>query len=273
MIRRLHILKHTLLHRHLGGGAGDWLFNTFSPRCETLAAAAIEETEERDGMMRVRLKGRDGWLYAPIQLGVHAFYQTITEQWYPWQWHYYTIPQTAVAPGDVVFDCGAAEGIFTFLHRGTAGHLYAFEPLPEFRAGLEKTFAGDARVTVVPSALGAVEDTAYLRRNGIASTLTTEPTDTTVRIETVDGFCRRQGTRVDFIKADVEGYEIEILRGAAEAIREFRPKIAVTTYHNAGDAREVEEFLRATLPEYRILRKGIEERAGAPVMVHAWVDR
>lgn len=35
----------------------------------------------------------------------------------------------------------------------------------------------------------------------------------------------------------------------------------------------ISEFLRNINPAYQIKMKGIEERAGAPVMLHAWLDR
>jgi FkbM family methyltransferase len=273
MNRRIGLLMQTAARRRAGGPPAQWLRNVFAPTSGPLAMRLIEKTEEDDRFIRVKLKGHDGWLFYPRQLDVAALHQTLSEQGYPWHWHYYAIPQTAVTSRDVVFDCGSAEGIFAFLNRARARHVFAFEPLPDYADSLNATFRDDPRVTVVPCALGAAEGTAYLHRSGFASTVTDQPTDTPLRVDTIDAFCRRAGTRVDYIKADVEGYELQILRGAADAIREFRPRIAVTTYHNRDDARDIAAFLRGVVPEYSILCKGIEHFYGAPVMLHAWIDR
>ena len=42
----------------------------------------------------------------------------------------------------------------------------------------------------------------------------------TVALETVDGFCREHGIgRVDFVKIDTEGHEVDVLEGARECLR------------------------------------------------------
>lgn len=270
MNRRIDLVKHTILKRRLGGSPRAWLLNTLGPTCDVLAKRVIDEVASADGYTKIRLRGHNDCMYLADAIPIRFMYQTLAEQGYSWNWHYYQIPQTAVEPDDIVIDCGSAEGTFSYLAYETARHIYAFEPLPDYARGLRMTFRETANVTVVESALGDVRGTGYLVDSGISSSITTELTDTEVAIDTVDDFCRENGVAVSYIKADLEGYELKMLHGARETIENNRPKIAVTTYHDQSHAREIAQYLLAIIPSYNILTKGIEERRGEPVMLHAW---
>jgi len=57
-----------------------------------------------------------------------------------------------------------------------------------------------------------------------------------VRLTTLDRFVNEQGlSHVDMIKADVEGYEAEVIRGSEQTIREHSPKLAFSIYHRTSD--------------------------------------
>jgi hypothetical protein len=53
-----------------------------------------------------------------------------------------------------------------------------------------------------------------------------------VPISTIDGEAKRLNLTVGLIKADVEGIEIEVLKGALETIQRDRPVITMSIYHN-----------------------------------------
>ena len=270
MKRRIELIKYTLLKRTLGGPLKNWLLNCLGPTCSMLAKHCIEGMTLVGDYQKVKLKNVDDHLFFKQTLSLRSLYQTIAEQFYDWQWHYYQIPQTTVEADDVVFDCGCAEGIFTFLNRHSAKHIYAFEPLPEYVEGLEQTFKDADNVSIVNYALGAEPGTAYLKQCGIASTITAEKTDLKIKISTIDDFCETSGIQPTYIKADLEGYEMNLLSGAANTIRTCKPKIAITTYHIESHARDIADYLMGLNPAYTIKVKGIEERHGAPVMLHAW---
>ena len=60
------------------------------------------------------------------------------------------------------------------------------------------------------------------------------------------------GSRVDYIKYDVEGAEREALLGSAETIKTFRPRLLVSLYHRSEDLYELPLLLRALCPDYRM---------------------
>ena len=90
-----------------------------------------------------------------------------------------------------------------------------------------------------------------------------------VQVCALDDFFRGRPEAVSYLKADVEGAEMSLLRGAAEIIRARKPKIAITTYHHRSDAVEIQAFLKGLRPDYRMRLKGITY-AGNSTLLHAW---
>ncbi len=54
-----------------------------------------------------------------------------------------------------------------------------------------------------------------------------------------------------FIKMDIEGAELEALRGAEKTLRRCKPNLAVCVYHKNEDILDIPLYLRELVPEYR----------------------
>jgi FkbM family methyltransferase len=73
---------------------------------------------------------------------------------------------------------------------------------------------------------------------------------------TLDSFVERHDIkRVDFIKADIEGAERNMLRGAQRILREFAPKLSICTYHLPDDPEVIREIIMKANPKYKIVEK------------------
>ena len=59
------------------------------------------------------------------------------------------------------------------------------------------------------------------------------------------------GQRVTFIKMDIEGSELEALKGAEKTIREQKPKLAICVYHKPEDIWEIPELMLEFNEDYR----------------------
>jgi FkbM family methyltransferase len=145
-----------------------------------------------------------------------------------WNW----LKQRTV-PGCIILDVGAQFGLYSMLasrHIGADGRVFAFEPSPETVAVLRRHLTNNGmidRVEIVQAAVGREEGevTFYMAGTHPSNTLaptTVDPvklTPVTVKAVTVDGFCRQRQLKPTILKIDVEGWELQVLRGATEVIQ------------------------------------------------------
>ena len=55
-----------------------------------------------------------------------------------------------------------------------------------------------------------------------------------------------------YIKMDIEGEEMNALRGAQKLIKEKKPKLAISIYHKDSDMIEIAQFIHNLVPEYKM---------------------
>ena len=93
-----------------------------------------------------------------------------------------------------------------------------------------------------------------------------------VRVETLDNICDELGiAKVDLIKMDIEGAEIQAIEGARSLLTKHHSKLAITTYHRAFDFRCLQAIL-ASLGFRQIQAAGITKFGGnhwRPAILHA----
>jgi len=144
-----------------------------------------------------------------------------------WNAAEYRAFRAAVRPGAVALDVGANVGAYAVLLGRwvePGGRVYAFEPSPETFAGLSRHLAlnglGDTVVPVAAAVAGA-DGRGTLSGGGLSggNRLDARGAGPVVDTVSLDAFCAREGILPSFIKIDVEGAELEVLRGGRETIR------------------------------------------------------
>lgn len=152
-----------------------------------------------------------------------------------WNPEEYEAFKAAVRPGATVLDVGANVGAYTALFAqwaGPSGRVIAFEPAPAAVAGLRELVRLNGladRVEIEESAVAGSVGTAAFTSDAAsgANALAAQPGSPgtiTVRTTSLDAFCDARALSPDVVKIDVEGAELDVLRGARRTLAS--PRIA-----------------------------------------------
>lgn len=268
MNRRVGIAKNWVLNKS-NVGFFDMTTKVFSVTCAVRAKKYITKITEEKDFLLVSLKDYDKPLFFPKSMPIRSLYQCISETYNQNDWHYYEVDETKVGMNDTVVDCGAAEGMFAFSVIDRCKKVYAIEPLPAFIDSMKNTFSENNKFELIQNALSDSAGTAYMNEQDISSSVSDQGT-LQVALQTIDNLFYEKNIDVHYLKADLEGFEIMMMKGAEKTIKKNKPKIAITTYHVADHAKVLESMLRSYRDDYKFKVKGIEDRWGSPVMLHAW---
>lgn len=174
--------------------------------------------------------------------------------WYSFEdEHEVRMRQWAIEPGDVVLDIGAAYGSYTLtaLTQG-ASRIYAWSPQGPKDEELEKETLRKSlelngwtdRCTVYGT--GIFSESGWLDVNTQQVSPDKIVSPDVIEVEPLDAWRNRTKLeRIDWVKLDVEGAEVEVLKSGARTIREFRPKIQVENhlFKRASIEQEVRDLL------------------------------
>ena len=59
--------------------------------------------------------------------------------------------------------------------------------------------------------------------------------------------------KISLLKADIEGMEMDMLRGGEAVIMRDKPRLAICVYHRPDDLFNIYEFIKRLVPEYKVL--------------------
>ena len=183
---------------------------------------------------------------------------------------------TYLRPGDVAFDIGAHVGNRVRAWRSLGARVVAVEPQPDCLRLLRFFFGRDRGVTIVPVAVGAKPGRARLAVSSATPTVSSMSPDWIDTVTTDDRFARIRWDRsldvavmtLDelvaehgepaFCKIDVEGFEVDVLRGLSRPVRALSFEYLPPAHDAALAALELVEQLGAPAGGYRYNYSPIE---------------
>lgn len=142
--------------------------------------------------------------------------------------------------------------------------VYSFE-MNKTNFDLASNTATECNFTLENLGLGSYpHEENYINARG-ASRLDPQGSEV-AQIVTLDDYVREHNLpSVDFIKMDVEGAELDVLRGAAITIAKCKPILALSAYHKLDDFWTLMNFVRSIRPDYEFaMRQYAVDYASAP---------
>lgn len=184
-------------------------------------------------------------------------------------------------PGSTFLDIGANIGLMSAIASrcvGAAGKVLAVEANPKTVEILRHNLALNActNVEIWPLALGSENGTATLYENwevnrGGASLLSQgDAAGTEVSMRRIDDLFGEE--RIDVLKIDVEGFELEVLKGGQELLKAQLPVLIIEVSEQRENEKgvspqEIAAFVRS-LGNYQLFRqKGTKERRSKLVQI------
>ncbi len=136
------------------------------------------------------------------------------------------LPENVNMKDKTIVDCGVAEGNFILNYIEDVREAFFFEPDFEWIEALEKTYEPwKNKVHIIPKFVG-------LKSNGINCVVSLD-----------DYFCEKK-VQIDYIKMDIEGAELEAIKGAQNIIDNIEnAKLLVCAYHRQDDCENIKSLL------------------------------
>lgn len=180
----------------------------------------------------------------------------------------------------IMFDVGANKGEFARhileVWKGKSFQLYAFEPSQKTFGMLKAAVTESSSVHLINAGLGERPETVELyfdrEGSGLASVY---PRDLsyhhiefskheTIELTTLDMFCQQENIQaIDFLKLDVEGHELAVLKGGKRMFEEGRIEVVQFEFGGCNlDSRtffrDYFDFFKTDFELYRILSNGLQ---------------
>jgi FkbM family methyltransferase len=159
--------------------------------------------------------------------------------------------------GDHVIDAGGCWGdtaLYFAYKCGSNGKVYSFEFLPEnleiYNRNLDMNPDLKRRVDLIQNPLWSIaKENVEIQPNGPGTRVKRNQAnkiakDYIFKTETIDHLVESgRIEKLDFIKMDIEGAELDALKGSEQSIRRFKPEMAITIYHSLEDFWQIPQYL------------------------------
>jgi FkbM family methyltransferase len=169
--------------------------------------------------------------------------------------------------GDVIFDVGAycgTQSIYWSKIVGESGKVICFEPDSRNYDVLKKNIDlhNASNITALKLGLFSEDKTIYFSNNGsMGSQVIKEGNENTseIQVRTLESIFKELNlTKLDFIKMDIEGSEMEVLKSSKEFIQKLKPSFIIEPHYINGvlNKDEIIDFFQSINFKVEILKQG-----------------
>lgn len=136
-------------------------------------------------------------------------------------------------------------------------NIYAFEPMYEnFKCEVnDKLINRHKAIEIIQKGLFDKSTQIFFDENSSGSKInpaSVSQTPRTIQTISIDEFVQERNIKkVDFIKMDIEGAELNALKGSLNTIINHRPQLAICLYHSYNELFDIPLYLNIVLKDYR----------------------
>ncbi len=155
--------------------------------------------------------------------------------------------------GDIAIDGGSFDGGTSATFAKCGAEVYAFEADEvNYKNCFER--AEKFGFTIENYGLSDKEKTVgydHVDYNPAGSHISDTGGGGTAKLIDLDTYVKRKNLpRIDYIKLDIEGSELDMLHGAAETVSRCKPKMAISAYHKPEDMWTLATYIKSIRPDY-----------------------
>ena len=146
-----------------------------------------------------------------------------------------------ITEGDIVIDAGANEGLLSLVYAAKTknkGKVFSFEPDQQNLVKMDQNLRinGFRNIEILSKGLWSKETNLKFHEAGtVGSSIfykSDHSSERNIDVLSLNNFVEQYNiNRLDFIKMDIEGAEIEALRGATKILDTLKPNFAIASYH------------------------------------------
>jgi len=155
---------------------------------------------------------------------------------------------------EIFVDCGAYIGdtVEEFIRqtKGQYKKIYSFEPEEKKQNEFKEKLSRYKNIELFPYGLWNRKKTLSFVSKDDGTSKVGKNGDIEILVTSIDE--ELEDVPVTFIKMDIEGSELEALRGAKQTIQRYKPKLAICIYHKLSDIVEIPLYIKELVPEYKL---------------------
>lgn len=163
----------------------------------------------------------------------------------------------------------------------TNSKIYSFEPCANnYKLLLETISLNKLEAKIIPVNAGLGESKGAITvyptefcNSAISVDEESKKSAHQIEVTSVDEFVREQKIDLGVLKLDVEGYELESIKGALNTIKESKPVLLISVYHHPKDFFEIKPLVESIVPEYKFMVRKLNDFSPTyETMLIGWID-